>query len=92
MPLELKAIPMTIEMNAMPAPLSIMFPFVGHEFAPEAEFMNVNEARYYAHELRPNWTAASRTDMTETVFFNSANRTSADGKVRGSFYLSDLIT
>lgn len=54
--------------------------------------MEVSEARYYAHQLQPNWTASSRSDLTETVFFNSANKTNSLGKVTGSFYLSDLIT
>jgi hypothetical protein len=32
-----------------------------------------------------------RVDMTETVFYSSAKHTK-NGKLTGSFYLSDLIT
>lgn len=53
--------------------------------------INIKNPRYWAHPLRKNWTASERIDLTETVLFNSANKTNK-GILKGSFNLSDLIT
>ena len=52
---------------------------------------NIKDPRYYAHYLRSNWSESERIDFTETVLYNTANRTRR-GVLRGSFFLSDLIT
>lgn len=63
------------------------------EETPPMDFMgDITNPRYWAHQRRPNWSASERIDLTETVLFNSANRTGSDGTLRGSFFLSDLIT
>jgi hypothetical protein len=48
-------------------------------------------ARNYTHQRRDNFNPSQRVDMTESVFYATAMRTS-DGRIKGSFVLSDLIT
>jgi uncharacterized protein YfaS (alpha-2-macroglobulin family) len=49
--------------------------------------------REYAHVLPPNWTEGSRSDFTETVYWNSGVKTDATtGLATVSFNLSDSVT
>jgi uncharacterized protein YfaS (alpha-2-macroglobulin family) len=49
--------------------------------------------REYAHTLRPNWTADSRSDFAETVYWNAGIKTDAStGIANVSFNLSDSVT
>jgi alpha-2-macroglobulin-like protein len=49
--------------------------------------------REYAHTLRPNWTAGSRSDFAETVYWNAGVKTDAStGVAIVSFNLSDSVT
>jgi hypothetical protein len=49
--------------------------------------------REYAHPLRPNWTEGSRTDFTETVYWNAGVKTDAStGVATVSFNLSYAVT
>jgi uncharacterized protein YfaS (alpha-2-macroglobulin family) len=64
----------------------------GAAFAPPVrnDFVVVRE---YAHTLRPNWTEGSRSDFTETVYWNSGVKTDpTTGLATVSFNLSDSIT
>jgi alpha-2-macroglobulin-like protein len=52
-----------------------------------------NMVREYAHTLRPGWTEGSRTDFTETVYWNAGVKTdAATGSGTISFNLSDSVT
>jgi len=54
---------------------------------------NIVTVREYAHMLRPNWTAESRSDFTETVYWNAGVKTSdRTGVATVSFSLSDSVT
>jgi hypothetical protein len=54
---------------------------------------NIVTVREYAHSLRPNWTAESRTDFAETVYWNAGVKTDAStGSATVSFNLSDSVT
>src|ERR1051326_6827419 len=49
--------------------------------------------REYAHSLQPNWSAESRTDFAETVYWNAGVKTeAATGIAKVSFNLSDSVT
>ncbi|HEX4999890.1 MAG TPA: carboxypeptidase regulatory-like domain-containing protein [Terriglobia bacterium] len=49
--------------------------------------------REYAHDRRPDWTADSRADFTETIYWNAGVRTdAATGEATVSFNLSDAVT
>src|ERR1051326_2544719 len=49
--------------------------------------------REYTHDLRPNWSAESRTDFAETVYWNAGVKTdAATGIATVSFNLSDSVT
>jgi hypothetical protein len=53
----------------------------------------VRTIREYAHTLRPSWTEGSRTDFTETVYWNAGIKTDAStGSASISFNLSDSVT
>jgi hypothetical protein len=62
------------------------------DFARKQVVANVITVREYAHALRPNWTADSRDDFTETVYWNAGIKTNADGVATVSFNLSDSVT
>ena len=48
--------------------------------------------REYAHTLRPNWTEGSRSDFSETVYWNAGVKTDASGTATVGFNLSDSVT
>jgi hypothetical protein len=48
--------------------------------------------REFAHELRPNWSPADRSDFTETVYWNAGIKTDESGKGSASFALADSVT
>jgi uncharacterized protein YfaS (alpha-2-macroglobulin family) len=49
--------------------------------------------REYAHALRPGWTAGSRVDFAETLYWNAGVKTDAStGVASVSFNLSDSVT
>jgi uncharacterized protein YfaS (alpha-2-macroglobulin family) len=55
--------------------------------------VNFVTVREYAHTLPPNWTAGSRTDFAETVYWNAGVKTDATtGVATVSFNLSDSVT
>src|SRR5204863_7252351 len=57
------------------------------------EIANILTVREYAHTLRPNWTAGSRIDFAETVYWNAGVKTDAStGVATVSFNLSDSVT
>jgi len=63
---------------------------VGGVGAARNDFIVVRE---YAHTLRPNWTAGSRSDFAETVYWNAGVKTDAStGVATVSFNLSDSVT
>jgi hypothetical protein len=66
--------------------------FLKADFARRQAVANVITVREYAHALRPNWTADSRDDFTETVYWNAGIKTNADGVATVSFNLSDSVT
>jgi len=47
----------------------------GIEDRPRDFMETVESPRNYVHRRRPNWSASERIDLTETVFFTSANHT-----------------
>lgn len=47
--------------------------------------------RQYAHTLRKGYDPSQRIDFTETIYYQTASKT-VNGKVKATFYLSDLIT
>ena len=59
----------------------------------QVDFMtNIVNPRLWEHPRRKNFDINERIDLTETVLYRSASRTSKSGEVKGTFYLSDLIT
>lgn len=56
-------------------------------------FLPVN-TRYYANTQRLSFLSdvGSRFDLSETLFYTTANHTDENGKYTASFILSDLIT
>jgi A-macroglobulin TED domain/Carboxypeptidase regulatory-like domain/Alpha-2-macroglobulin family/MG2 domain len=63
------------------------------DFARKEAVANILTVREYAHTLRPNWTAGSRADFAETVYWNAGVRTDAStGVATVSFNLSDSVT
>ena len=48
--------------------------------------------RVYAHQRQPGWTPGIRSDFTETLYWNPALRTDAQGKASISFHCSDRLT
>jgi hypothetical protein len=62
------------------------------DFARKQAVANVITVREYAHALRANWTADSRDDFTETVYWNAGIKTDANGAATVSFNLSDSVT
>jgi len=53
---------------------------------------NIANPRLWEHPRRKGFNVNERIDLTETVMFRSAARTSSSGEIKGSFYLSDLVT
>jgi hypothetical protein len=47
--------------------------------------------RNYTHRRRDNYSENERIDLTETVFYRTANKTKGK-RFKGQFDLSDLIT
>ncbi len=75
------------------------FPFAAQKVAGIAaadRLANLRQeilVREYAHTLRPNWSEGSRSDFTETVYWNAGIRTDAStGSAAVSFNLSDSVT
>ncbi len=65
----------------------------GAQKAAVGNIANMATVREYAHTLRPNWTADSRTDFAETVYWNAGVKTdSSTGVATVSFNLSDSVT
>jgi len=63
------------------------------DFARKEAVANIVTVREFAHALRPNWTADSRSDFTETVYWNAGVKTSdRTGVATVSFSLSDSVT
>jgi uncharacterized protein YfaS (alpha-2-macroglobulin family) len=63
------------------------------DFARKEAVANIFTVREYAHTLRPNWTAGSRADFAETVYWNAGVKTNAStGVATLSFNLSDSVT
>jgi hypothetical protein len=63
------------------------------EFDQKLAVANILTVREYAHALRPGWTEGSRTDFTETVYWNAGVKTdSSTGIATVSFNLSDSVT
>ena len=63
------------------------------DFARKEAVANILTTREYAHTLRPNWTAGSRADFAETVYWNAGVKTDAStGIATVSFNLSDSVT
>jgi hypothetical protein len=63
------------------------------DFLRQEAVANVLTVREYAHTLRPNWTAGSRVDFAETVYWNAGIKTdAATGAATVSFNLSDSVT
>jgi hypothetical protein len=60
--------------------------------ADKAVAMPMVTVREYAHTLRPNWTEGSRSDFTETVYWNAGVKTDASGIATVTFNLSDSVT
>ncbi|CDW84292.1 a-macroglobulin complement component [Stylonychia lemnae] len=96
-----KAQPM---MERMPQPqMNVIAPKVGgkansensiplEEDPNEVDFMTgITNPRLWAHPRRKNYNINERIDLTETVMYQSAG-TATKGELKGSFYLSDLIT
>jgi uncharacterized protein YfaS (alpha-2-macroglobulin family) len=52
----------------------------------------INTVREYAHTLHPGWTEGSRSDFTETIYWNAGVKTDASGLATISFNLSDSVT
>ena len=48
--------------------------------------------RKWVHQLRDGYTPGLRVDKTETVFYQTMERLGNNRKMKGSFYLSDLVT
>ncbi len=66
---------------------------VRKDIAQREAAANVLTFREYAHTLRPNWTADSRVDFAETVYWNAGVKTDAStGVATVSFNLSDSVT
>jgi hypothetical protein len=64
---------------------------------PQEEFARrvaqVRTIREYAHTLRAGWTPGSRSDFSETVYWNAGVKTDATtGRATVSFNLSDSVT
>ena len=79
-------------LNAKEKDIRIAGDFLKADFARRQAVANVITVREYAHTLRPNWTADSRDDFTETVYWNAGIKTNADGVATISFNLSDSVT
>jgi hypothetical protein len=63
------------------------------DFARREAAISMVTVREYAHTLRPNWTAGSRVDFTETVYWNAGVKTDGfTGTATVSFNLSDSVT
>ena len=60
---------------------------------PTNNFMvNISNARLWIHQLRKNYNASNRIDLTETVYFGSSLILTNGGTYTDKFFLSDLIT
>jgi len=66
---------------------------LARDAAKKEVFVNTVTVREYAHALQPNWTAGSRQDFTETVYWNAGIKTDlSTGVGTVSFQLSDSVT